>query len=285
MPIFIGHILPPFATSPAQRRADQGNLRLYPDAAQSDRAAQAGVPGNGHRLRRRNRLSQGHRSGIQSHPQGATTDFFPQQHILRIVRDAGVPIFVKPGFEADDLIATMTKRLEGQGFEVFLVSKDKDLRQLLDDATKMYDVQADEVIDAAAMEAKCGYTPLEAVEVQTLTGDATDNVKGIPGIGEKTAAKLVKKYGSAEAVLQHLDELTPKMRENFEKLDMLPITRQLVTLKNDVEMEFDPGTAKRRAQRRGNAATSGGTRLRIAAAQGQPHLYRREASQGSADGV
>ncbi|HEX4125094.1 MAG TPA: DNA polymerase I [Tepidisphaeraceae bacterium] len=173
-------------------------------------------------------------------------DFFPQeQRILRIVRDAGVPIFVKPGFEADDLIATMTKRLEGQGFEVFLVSKDKDLRQLLDDATRMYDVQADEVIDVAAMEAKCGYTPIEAVEVQTLTGDATDNVKGIPGVGEKTAAKLVKKYGSADAVLHHLDELTPKMRENFEKFGhFLPITRQLVTLKNDVEMDFDPQVCK-----------------------------------------
>jgi DNA polymerase I len=173
-------------------------------------------------------------------------DFTPQeQRILRIVRDAGVPIFVKPGFEADDLIATMAKQLEGQGYEVFLVSKDKDLRQLLDDATKMYDVQADEVMDVAAMEARCGYTPLEAVEVQTLTGDATDNVKGIPGVGEKTAAKLVKKYGSADAVLLHLDELTPKMRENFEKFgNLLPITRQLVTLKNDVEMDFDPGVCK-----------------------------------------
>jgi DNA polymerase-1 len=173
-------------------------------------------------------------------------DFFPQeQRILRIVRDAGVPIFVKPGFEADDLIATMAKRLEGQGYEVFLVSKDKDLRQLLDDATKMYDVQADEVIDAAAMEQRCGYTALEAVEVQTLTGDATDNVKGIPGIGEKTAAKLVKKYGSADAVLQHLDELTPKMRENFEKFgEILKTSRQLVTLKNDVEMDFDPEVCK-----------------------------------------
>ena len=85
-----------------------------------------------------------------------------------------MPIFVKPGFEADDLIATMTKRLEGQGFEVFLVSKDKDLRQLLDDATKMYDVQADEVIDAAAM-SQVRLHALEAVEVQTLTGDATDS--------------------------------------------------------------------------------------------------------------
>src|SRR5438105_3061093 len=169
-------------------------------------------------------------------------DFLPQeQRILQIVRDAGVPIFAKPGFEADDLIATMAKRLCGQGFETFVVSKDKDLRQVVNDCTKLYDVQGDEVIDLAAMEEKVGYTPVEAIEVQTLTGDNIDNVPGIPGVGEKTAAKLVKKYGSADAVLKHLDELTPKMRENFEKYgERLAVSRQLVTLKDDVEVDFDP---------------------------------------------
>ncbi len=173
-------------------------------------------------------------------------DFLPQEErILRIVRDAGVPLFAKPRFEADDLIATMVKRLEGLGFETFIVSKDKDLRQLLDDCTKMYDVQGDEVMDVPRMIEKCGYTPVEAIEVQTLTGDAIDNVPGIPGVGEKTAAKLIKQFGSADAVLKHLDELTPKLRENFEKYaDRLPISRQLVTLKNDVEMDFDPETCR-----------------------------------------
>ena len=173
-------------------------------------------------------------------------DFHPQeQRILEIVRDAGVPIFVKPGFEADDLIATFAKRLCGQDFEVFMVSKDKDLRQVLNDCTKMYDVQADEVMDVRKLEEKHGYTPAEAIEIQTLIGDSTDNVPGIPGVGEKTAVKLVKKYGSADAVLKHLDELTPKMRENFEKFgDRLKMSRQLVTLKDDVEIEYDPEACK-----------------------------------------
>src|SRR4051794_5844256 len=168
-------------------------------------------------------------------------DFVPQeQRILQVVKDAGVPIFAAPRYEADDLIATMVKRLCGQGFETFIVSKDKDLRQVVDDCTKMYDVQADEVIDAAAMEAKCGYGPAESVEIQTLVGDAIDNVPGIPGVGEKSAAKLIKKYGTADAVLTHLDELTPKMRENFQKHgDKLAMSRRLVTLKDDVDFEFD----------------------------------------------
>jgi DNA polymerase-1 len=169
-------------------------------------------------------------------------DFAPQEkRILQIVRDAGIPIFVKPGFEADDLIATFARRLCNQGFETFMVSKDKDLRQVVNDCTKMYDVQGDKVIDLKVMEAEYGYTPIEAIEIQTLIGDTTDNVPGIPGVGEKTATKLVKKYGSADAVLQHLDELTPKMRENFQKYaDRLPVARSLVTLKDDVEIDFDP---------------------------------------------
>lgn len=169
-------------------------------------------------------------------------DFFPQeQRIIQIVRDAGVPLFGIPGYEADDLIATMARRLCNEDFEIFLVSKDKDLRQILNNCTHMYDVQNDEVMDVQKMEQKLGYTPAEAVEVQTLMGDATDNVPGVPGVGEKTAVKLIKKYGKADAILQHLDELTPKLRENFEKFsDKLPLARQLVTLKDDVDFPFDP---------------------------------------------
>ena len=173
--------------------------------------------------------------------QAPPDDFAPQEaRILDIVRDSGIPVFFVPGYEADDLIATMARKLCNQGFETFLVSKDKDLRQLVDDCTKMYDMQSGVVTDAAKMEADCGYSPREAVEVQTLMGDAIDNVPGIPGVGEKTAAKLVKKYGTADAVLRHLDELTPKLRENFEKHgEKLPISRRLVTLKSDVEVDFD----------------------------------------------
>src|SRR5687767_5222733 len=107
-------------------------------------------------------------------------DFGPQeQRILQIVRDAGIPIFVKPGYEADDLIATMARRLCDKGYEIILVSKDKDLRQLLNDCTKMYDVQGDVFIDVAKMVQDCGYTPRQAIDIQALTGDAIDNVPGI----------------------------------------------------------------------------------------------------------
>ncbi len=167
-------------------------------------------------------------------------DFGPQEErILQIVRDAGIPIYAKPGFEADDLIATLAKRLGGE-FDVFMVSKDKDLRQCVADGVVMYDVVADESFDAAALRAKLGYGPEQAVDVQTLVGDATDNVRGVNGVGEKTAAKLINEYGSAAAVVENADKLTPKLKENV--LAFAPEmdrTRRLVTLDTDVKFDFD----------------------------------------------
>ncbi len=167
-------------------------------------------------------------------------DFHPQaQRILEMVQLAGIPLFRQEGAEADDLIATLARRLKGQNFEVVIVSKDKDLRQLIDEATVLYDVNGDERIDLNNMAAKCGFMPPQAIDIQTLTGDATDNVLGIPGVGEKTAIKLLNQYGGVDNILAHVEELTPKMRENFKQYaPRLALARQLVTLKNDVEMEF-----------------------------------------------
>src|SRR5580658_8352059 len=109
----------------------------------------------------------------------APDDFHPQEErILQIVRDMGIPIYFKAGFEADDVIATLAARLCDRGWDIMLVSNDKDLRQLINDCTKMYDPYDDITTDAAALMAKHGYTPAQAVEVQTLIGDSTDNVPG-----------------------------------------------------------------------------------------------------------
>src|SRR5688572_25660229 len=89
-------------------------------------------------------------------------DFRPQEdRILQLVQDVGIPIFKKNGFEADDLITTMARRLCGQDYEVFMVSSDKDLRQVVDDCTRMYDAYTDEVIDPKRLEEKLGFTPRE----------------------------------------------------------------------------------------------------------------------------
>ena len=166
-------------------------------------------------------------------------DFKPQEErILQLVKDAGIPIIVRPGFEADDVIASMAVQLADR-FDIYMVSKDKDLRQVVGPNARLYDVAKDEETDAEKMREKLGYGPEHAVDVQSLMGDNVDNVPGVPGVGEKTAAKLVAKYGSAAAVFENTAQMTPKQRENFEAhgLDKLDLSRRLVTLKTDMPLD------------------------------------------------
>ncbi|UCC29426.1 MAG: hypothetical protein JSU86_14635, partial [Phycisphaerales bacterium] len=159
--------------------------------------------------------------------------------ITSIVETLGIPICRIPGFEADDLMATMAHRLRDQDVDIYLVSRDKDLEQLITEKVRLYDAAKDEVIDSAALAEKKGYTPQQAVEIQTLTGDSTDNVAGVPGIGLKTAVKLINEYGSAQAVVENANKLTPKMCERVKAFaDQLSLTRQLVTLRCDAPVDL-----------------------------------------------
>lgn len=167
-------------------------------------------------------------------------DFRPQvERVESLLGLLGIPVLRVPGFEADDLMATIAIVAE-DGPEVFLVSSDKDLRQLLNDRVSLFDPRKRLVLDAVGLEDEFGYTPAQAIDIQTLAGDSTDNIPGVRGIGQKTAVKLVRKYGSAEAVVSHAAELTPKQRENILAFSVqMPITRRLVTLRDDVPLDFD----------------------------------------------
>ncbi|HUT01097.1 MAG TPA: DNA polymerase I [Phycisphaerae bacterium] len=171
----------------------------------------------------------------------APEDFHPQaERIIEIVRALGVPILQAEGYEADDILATAAERLGGEGLDVVLVSRDKDLDQLVGEHCVLYDPMKDQTLDAAAIEAEKGYPPAKAVEVQTLTGDPTDNIPGIPGVGPKTAARLIRQYGTAEGVVEHAGELTPRLKENvLAGAGTLAVSRRLVTLDRDVPIELD----------------------------------------------
>ncbi|MFH1109123.1 MAG: DNA polymerase I [Planctomycetota bacterium] len=160
--------------------------------------------------------------------------------IVSILSALRVPIYRRPRFEADDLIATIVERLRDEDVRIYIVSRDKDLEQLLSDRVRLLDPGKDAEMDVAALLETKGYTPEQAVEVQTLAGDSTDNIPGVPGVGPKTAAKLIIQYGSAAAVIEHADELSPKMRERVKAFAaQLPVTRQLVTLRRDVPFDFE----------------------------------------------
>jgi len=168
-------------------------------------------------------------------------DFHPQaQRIIEIVRAMGIPVLAADGYEADDIMATAAAKFADKGLRVVLVSRDKDLDQLVSDHVVLYDPMKDETLDAAAIEKAKGYPPSKAVEVQTLTGDSTDNIPGVAGIGPKTAAKLIAQYGSADEVLAHADELTPKQCENVKAAaETMQLSRKLVTLDSHVPIELD----------------------------------------------
>jgi DNA polymerase I len=159
--------------------------------------------------------------------------------IVQIIQSMSIPLLRLSGYEADDIMATIPEMLHEDDIEIFLVSRDKDLHQLLSDRVRLFDPTKSEVLDPASLLETKGYTPEQAVEIQTLVGDSTDNIPGVPGIGPKTAVKLINKYATAEAVLEHADELTPKMKERVKAYaEQLPKTRKLVTLRRDTPIEF-----------------------------------------------
>ncbi len=161
--------------------------------------------------------------------------------IVSTVTALGTPIYRVPGYEADDVMATIVERLRDRDdLQIFLVSRDKDLEQLMSDHVRMFDPTKSAEIDPQTLLREKGYTPAQAVEVQTLVGDSTDNIPGIAGVGPKTAAKLIAQYGTADNVLAHADELTPKLGEKVKAFaDQLPLTRKLVTLHRNVPLDFN----------------------------------------------
>lgn len=168
-------------------------------------------------------------------------DLPPQiERIVGMLAAARIPLLRKERFEADDLIATLAHRLASADLHIVIVSRDKDLEQVLDEHVSMFDPFKSERITPAALLEKKGWTPDQAIDAQALTGDTVDNVPGVPGIGPKTAAKLLKKYGSADEIVAHVHDLTPKQSENVAAwAPQLPMLRELLRLKTDVEFDFD----------------------------------------------
>lgn len=164
--------------------------------------------------------------------------------IVSILEAAGIPILRKERYEADDIIATLVRQYAGEEVHTYVVSRDKDLEQLLSDRVTMFDPLKGVEITAAGLLALKGWTPAQAIDAQVLTGDTVDNVPGVAGIGPKTAAKLLQKYGSAAEVIAHADELTRKQRENVLAFaPKLALTRELVTLCSEVPISLDLSAA------------------------------------------
>lgn len=169
-------------------------------------------------------------------------DLIPQFGLIRqATRAFNLPCIEKEGFEADDLIATYARIAAEAGGDVTIVSSDKDLMQLVTPSVSMYDSMKDKQISIPEVIEKWGVPPEKMIDLQSLTGDSTDNVPGIPGIGPKTAAQLLEEFGDLDTLLARASEIKQnKRRENILAFaDQTKIARQLVTLKNDVPLDVD----------------------------------------------
>jgi len=162
--------------------------------------------------------------------------------IKELVRDLGLAVLEQKGMEADDVIATLARGGAGRFDEVLILSGDKDLMPLVGPRVKMLapktGVSDLEVVDAAGVQAKAGVPPAAVVDLLALQGDAVDNIPGVAGIGEKTAAQLLATYGSLERVYKHLDEVEPaRVRHALEKgKEQAELSRVLATLKDDLAL-------------------------------------------------
>ncbi|MBL4588713.1 MAG: DNA polymerase I [Alphaproteobacteria bacterium] len=175
----------------------------------------------------------------KAHRDAPPEDLVPQFPIIREATEAfGFQPLELAGFEADDIIATYTRLAKEKGQEVIIVSSDKDLMQLVGEGVTMFDPMKNVMNGEAEVFEKFGVQPNRVIDVQSLAGDAADNVPGVPGIGIKTAALLINEYGDLDTLLERASEIKqPKRRESLiENAEMARISRQLVTLDQHVAL-------------------------------------------------
>ncbi|MCX5891522.1 MAG: DNA polymerase I [Deltaproteobacteria bacterium] len=178
-------------------------------------------------------------------------------YIQKIIDGFRLPALRVEGFEADDLICTLVHRARAQGFQVEIITGDKDLLPLVADGVDLWDPMKEIRYDPAAIREKYGLTPVELIEMRALAGDASDNIPGVPGIGEKTALKLIAEYHSLENLLAHVDQIKQKsLREKLtDHADQARLSRRLTVLECAVPLDVDlealqPGPPDREGLRR-----------------------------------
>jgi len=160
----------------------------------------------------------------------------------------GVPILTSDRYEADDVIGTLVEAAVSKGFDVAVVTMDKDFFQLVRDGVRVFNPRDDGTwYDSAGVVEKFGVRPDQVVDVMALMGDTIDNIKGVPGIGEKGAKELIGKYGSLDNLIAHASELTPKRKETLlANVDAAHQSRELARIHVDVPVTFDPDALRYR---------------------------------------
>lgn len=167
-------------------------------------------------------------------------------YIKKVTAGFNIPVVEMTGYEADDLIGTYARIAEAAGFGVTMVTGDKDFVQLVTDSATIWDPMKDKVIDKAAVLSEFNLTPSQLIDVMGFSGDSADNVPGVPGIGPKTAVKLVQTYGSMDALYVQIDSVSSKKQRQklLDHKDQAFLSRKLVTIDTRAPVAFAPDDLK-----------------------------------------
>ncbi len=179
----------------------------------------------------------------------APADLVPQFGLVReVVQAMNIPLLELPGFEADDVLGTLAERAHAHGFRVVIVTGDKDFMQLVGPEILLFDSMRDKWTGPAEVLEKLGVPPERVIDLFSLCGDPVDNVSGVPGVGPKTAAQLLQRFGTLEALLARIDEVErPKLREALRaNVEQVRLARRLVEIRRDVELPVEPEALERK---------------------------------------
>ena len=190
----------------------------------------------------RHELSPGYKANRPPAPELVKSSLEPLSALLSAL---SVPVVMQPGYEADDVIGTVARMAASAGFEAYMVTPDKDLGQMVGE--RIYQLKpakaggSDEIFDAGRIASEYGIsTPSQIIDILTIWGDASDNIKGVEGVGEVGARRLVAKYGSVENIYTRLDELTPRQQEAFRRAEpYIALSKTLATIKDDVPLDIE----------------------------------------------
>ena len=177
--------------------------------------------------------------------QSAPDELRPQFSLIReVLESLGIIVIEEEGFEGDDIIGSLSKKWGSSDLQVHIITGDRDNLQLVDDYTSVFLTKKGITdmlhVTMANMEELYGYGPQMVIEMKSLMGDSSDNIPGVPGVGEKTALKLLNQYGSLEGVYEHIEEQKGKLKERLvENKNLAFISHQLATIKTDMDMPYE----------------------------------------------
>jgi len=233
------HALPPFTTSDGRPTgAIYGVLNMLRKLIREEPGSHIGVVFDAPGRTFRDDLFERYKANRAPMPD----DLRPQiEPLLETIRALGLPLLRETGVEADDVIGTLAHQAAVAGYDVIIVTGDKDMAQLVNGHVTLLDTMRDRRLDGVGVEEKFGVPPERIIDLLALMGDTSDNIPGVHGVGPKTAAKWLQEYGGLDELLAHADEIKGKAGERLrESLDDIQLSRELATIKCDVKLDVEP---------------------------------------------